>query len=244
MPRVPFSFSAVNLLTLDERVSAPDGIVYSTGPRKAEGEDEGSYFVKGPDLEIVFAELCGAVLASAVGLPVPPAAACACENGVMAGSRAVEIRDVKPFLSKPRNVANFEDLFSMVVVDTWLCNIDRNSGNVVGSSFGHTELELMCIDFERAVALHPNPTTSAAMIRPEKLWPTGELGASLRRAKPLFPPAEMIRRISGITSARCRELIEPVCAALPEVPWVEDCVFAVGSRATRIGQLAQEVWRC
>jgi hypothetical protein len=162
----------------------------------------------------------------------------------MAGSRGVEIRDVKPFLSKPRNVTNYEDLFSMVVVDTWLCNVDRNSGNVVGSSFGHTELELMCIDFERAVVFHPNPTISSTMIRPEKLWPTGELGDSLRRVKPLFPPAEMIRKISGINDVRCRELLNPVCEALPEVPWAEDSIFAVCSRAVRIGELAQEVWRC
>jgi hypothetical protein len=55
-----------DLLSFDGRVSAPEGIVYSTSPRRAEGEDGHSYFIKGPDVEVVFAELAGCSFATRV----------------------------------------------------------------------------------------------------------------------------------------------------------------------------------
>jgi hypothetical protein len=63
--------SNTNLTTLDSTVSAPPGIVYSTNPRRAEGEDGYSYFVKGPATEIAFAEIAGCLFAAEAGLLVP-----------------------------------------------------------------------------------------------------------------------------------------------------------------------------
>ncbi len=96
MPTIPFTLSAVDLLTMDGRVCPPRGMVYSTNPHRAEGKDGHSYFVKGPDVEVVFAELAGCTLAAAVGLPVPPVATCAYDGNLYAGSRKVEIRDLNP----------------------------------------------------------------------------------------------------------------------------------------------------
>lgn len=51
------------LWTMDSRVLSPEGVVYSTDPRTAEGENGVSYFTKGPNIEIVFAEIAGCMLA-------------------------------------------------------------------------------------------------------------------------------------------------------------------------------------
>ena len=76
-----------NLDTLGGAVSAPDGVIYSTSPKRAEGADSFSYFVKGPSQEIVFAELAGCLLAREVGLLVPDVAACAFDNDIYCGSQ-------------------------------------------------------------------------------------------------------------------------------------------------------------
>ncbi len=64
------------LLTIDDPVIAPKGLVYSTAPRRAEGDNGRSYFIKGDNNETVFAEIAGCILADAVGLPVPAIALC------------------------------------------------------------------------------------------------------------------------------------------------------------------------
>jgi hypothetical protein len=43
-----------DLLTIDSRVSAPEGIVYSTSPRRAEGKTATPNFIKGPEGEVAF----------------------------------------------------------------------------------------------------------------------------------------------------------------------------------------------
>jgi hypothetical protein len=63
----------IELLTLDNEVPGPVGIVYSTAPRTAIGLDGKTYYVKGRNHVLAFSEVCGCRLAAAVGLPVPDA---------------------------------------------------------------------------------------------------------------------------------------------------------------------------
>src|SRR6266566_343750 len=93
-----------NLATFDDPVRSPIGIVYSTNPRRAEAENEVSYFIKGPDPEIVFAEIAGCTLAREVGLPVADVAACCVNGGTYAGSARVRdaIRQVGPWMDRPQ----------------------------------------------------------------------------------------------------------------------------------------------
>ena len=189
MPTIPFTYSAVDLLTMDSRVCPPPGMVYSTDPHRAEGEDGHSYFVKGPDVEVVFAELAGCSLAASVGLPVPPVATCAYNGSLYAGSRKVEFREMRPLLKSTARLQNAADLYNMIVVDVWLANPDRNMGSLVGTQLGRGKLEMMFIDFEKAVALRPNPLLQTSMLTPRQVWPTGELGTSLRQSKPLYAPS-------------------------------------------------------
>ena len=244
MPTIPFTLSAVDLLTMDGRVWPPPGMVYSTDPHRAEGKDGHSYFVKGPEVEVVFAELAGCTLAAAVGLPVPPVATCAYDGDLYAGSRKVEVRDLRPLLKSGTRIQNAADLYNMIVVDIWLANPDRNMGSLVGTQLGHGKVELMCIDFEKAVALRRNPLIQASMMGPRQVWPTGELGTTLLQKKPLYPPVGILLAIEALTMARCQEILEPISTAVPAATWAEDSALALSRRSETIRNLAEEVWRC
>src|ERR1044072_3722378 len=137
----------VNLLTFDSPIQSPQGIVYSTSPRRAEAEG-GSYFIKGPEVEVVFAEIAGCALAREVGLPVPDVAAC--EGGGAPYVRRLrgtdDLRDLAQLITQLDGSSNPEDLFNSIVVDLWLANTDRNLGNVVGCPLGGGRVELVFID--------------------------------------------------------------------------------------------------
>lgn len=237
----------IELFTIDGKVSAPSGVVFSTDPRRAEGEDERSYFIKGPELEVVFAELAGCELAREMGLNVPDVAACRWQGLTYAGSRAVDasIRDVGPFIQRTDQTVNFLDLYTTQVVDVWLANKDRNLGNVIGRPASHSEskIELVFIDFEKAATLRPTPTILSTMLEPRLLWPSGTLGTALRNHKLLMPPPAAILRVSQMTQRRCSDVLLQAEAAIgTAVPWLNDSVHALVHRANHIQQLAEEVW--
>lgn len=237
----------VDLLTKDSKVSAPSGVVYSTEPHTAESETGSTYFIKGPQQEIVFAELAGCELAREIGVIVPEVAACLFNADVYAGSQAVKdaLRDVEPFLSRPTRVTNYSDLYAVAVADIWLANKDRNLGNIIAraSKQGAT-VQFVAIDFEKSAALRPTPTILSAMVPARLLWPSGSLGASMRASRPLVPPSVTMTAISSFTEDRCRAILEDVQTALGNpVPWLDDSIHAVVSRSNRIEQLVEEVWR-
>jgi hypothetical protein len=205
-----------SLITIDSRVLSPEGVVFSTDPKRAEAEDEVSYFIKGPDIETVFAEISGCMLAKAVGLPVPDVAACEFVGDTYAGSKKVDdaARDVEPWLNRPQRVKNFDDLFSALVVDIWLANKDRNIGNVLGKPMHGGKIEFVFIDFEKSRALRPSPTVSSTMLQPRELWPSGILGHELSEKKPLYPPVPMIERIQSLPTERCAEIIHEGALAM------------------------------
>ena len=164
----------IDLLTLEESVAAPTGIVYSTSPQKAAREDGTEFFVKGPDPTVVFPELAGCLLASAVGLVVAPVAVCCFDGTVYCGSQKVADlgRNVGPWLRNPARVTNHGDLFSMVVVDVWLANKDRNEGNVLARpTADRRTVEFVMIDFEKSVALGPTPTVLSPTVRRSRCGP-------------------------------------------------------------------------
>ena len=240
-----FSFTTTELVTIDAPVSAPSGIVYSTNPYKAEAADGKTYFVKGPDLEIVFAELAGCKLAAAVGIPVPPVAVCSADGLLLAGSQKMEqaFRDASVPLKRPEKIVNLEDLYSTIAVDTWLGNTDRNFGNVLAIPFGDDKIELVMIDFEKSATLRQHPRINSTLIEYGKLWPTAELGQRARELKKRDPPMAILQRIAAIDEQRCRELLAPIVSALQGVSWVEDSVGAIVSRGANIRMAVEAVWQ-
>ena len=239
----PFSFDVIDLATLDDKMGGDSGLVYSTSPQKAIGTDDESYIVKGPDTEVVFAELAGCVLANAVGVTVPIARACRISNVVLAGSREVSnLRVVEPWLGKPSKVINYREIFAAIVVDIWLGNVDRNMGNVIGEPLERDRIEFVFIDFEKSVALRPNPLISTALIDPRQLWPNNQLGRSILNEKPMHPPSETVQRVHEFDENACLQLIQPVIDALGGIDWAENSVAALARRASNIQPLTEEVW--
>lgn len=241
-----FSFCTTELVTMDSPVSAPSGIVYSTNPYKAEAANGKTYFVKGPDPEIVFAEIGGCLLAASVGLVVPPVAVCSATGTLLAGSEKVEqaFRDVSIPLKRPERVSNIGDLHSVIAVDAWLGNTDRNLGNILAGPSAGGRVELVMIDFEKSAALRRHPRIKSTLIEYRSLWPTGELGQRARELKPLYPPPVILQSIVAISEVRCREVLAPLIHAIGnDVPWVEDGVGTVVARAKDIKKIVEAVWQ-
>ena len=236
----------VVLATPGAAVVSPDHLVYSTGPSLALGVDGEDYFTKGRgDVDIAFSEIAGCLLAQAVGLSVPRVVVCRYGDEAFCGSRkAAEIgRNIEPFLKKRSVVENFEELYCAVVVDSWLVNVDRNMGNVIASDGmirGRTRLYF--IDFEKSIALKPNPIVSSTMVRPPQLWPTADLGRMLKAVRPLTPPASCLAAIRELGCGRIRQILQTVSAALGGVEWWEYSADVLCRRATRIDEIAGEVW--
>jgi hypothetical protein len=207
--------------------------------------DGNTYYVKGWDDEVAFAEVVGCKLAAEIGLRVPAAAVCSFNGQVCAGVREVEhfIRVIAPWLSNPNQIVNRTDLYAVIAVDTWLANDDRNMNNLVGSAIGQGQIALSMIDFEKSKTLRRNPTIQSAGVEPRSFWPTSELGAILRRNKPLAPPLDCVLRIQGLTRQRLEAIIRPVAEELPFVNWGDNSLDTLVNRAERIRALLEEVWR-
>lgn len=235
----------INLLTFDDNVKARPGIVYSTNPRRVVGDDGKPYFIKGPEIEVVFAEIAGCELAREVELPVPEVAACDVDGATYAASAKVKdaLREIPPFINLPDGSINYEDMFNAIVVDVWLANTDRNFGNVVCEPQRGGKVKFVFIDFEKSVTLRPHPIILSAGVEARQLWPTGELGEELRARKPLNPPQIMIERIRLLSEERCKQLLGEVAAAIgAPVEWIDASAHVLSRRAVKVQQLAEDVW--
>src|SRR5262245_7326096 len=235
----------VDLLTLDEVVGASAGFVYSTQPRRAQGQNGIDYFVKGPDQPVVFPELTRCLLAAAAGIPVADVDICQLDGMKEAGSRSIADigRNVKPWLH-PARAANFAALYSTIVVDAWLVNEDRNLGNVLAMSRGKGTVDLVMIDFEKSVALRPNPIVTSPTIPPQKHWPRGELGDLLTASRPFHPPTDPLKPIRPLAekTTEIDRIVAQVTELLGPVAWSENSVLALKSRGSKIDAIAEEVW--
>jgi hypothetical protein len=236
--------SLISLVTLDSRVIGPTGIVFSNAPETATGSDGKTYYVKGWDSEVAFAEVAGCLLAAEAGLRVPVAAVCSFNGRLCAGVEEVErpIRTISPWLAKMDRIVNRSDLYAVIAVDTWLANDDRNMGNLVGSPAEDGRILLSMIDFEKSKTLRRNPTIESDGVGPRALWPTSELGNLLRQEKPPVP-TDIIGRIRALPRQRIEAIVRPVAEDLAFVDWSDGSIDVLLNRAERIRALLEEVWR-
>jgi hypothetical protein len=133
-------------------------------------------------------------------------------------------------------------LFSVIVVDTWLTNDDRNMGNLVGSSLGDGRIDIFMIDFEKSRTLGANPFIGSGSVDPKRLWPRDELGDVLRRIRPAKAPDAMLNRIKGFSQQQISDIVLPVAAELPFVDWQDSSVEVLYRRAQNIDRLVGAVW--
>jgi hypothetical protein len=234
----------IELLTLDNQVQGPVGIVYSTAPRTAIGVDGRRYYVKGCNDPLAFAEVCGCRLAASVGLPVPDATIGSFAGDFYAAVTEVEskVQNVAPWLKSPAGITNLEDLFGTVVVDSWLANDDRNLGNLVGTPAGNRQIRLTMIDFEKSKTLAINPTIESARLDPRRLWPTSELGVRLQQIRPPHPPRRYLDSIRSVTPDAVREIVLSTARDVPPVTWSEAAIDVLLARARRIQTIMEEIW--
>jgi len=232
------------VLTIGPEASAQANVVYSTAPRQAECHG-GTYFIKGPDLDMVFAEVVGCELARLAGLLVPEVAICVTGEERYAGSKMLQncIRDVSPWLRRNSDPEYIQDSLRAVVVDVWLCNTDRNLGNILVSPSGQERHKFYFIDFEKSVVLRsPHSFIESAMKPDRELWPSGDLGTILRQHKGLIPPLDVIQRIHHFTNAEITSIVNDASLKLGGIHWAENSAAAIVHRASKIEELANRVW--
>jgi len=141
-----------------------------------------------------------------------------------------------------QRINNSSDLFSVIAVDTWLVNDDRNMGNMVGSSLGDGRIDVFMIDFEKSRTLGAHPFIGSGSVDPKRLWPRDELGDVLRRIRPPKTPEVVLARIKGFSQQQISELILPVAAELPFIEWLDNSVDVLFRRAQNIDRLVEAVW--
>jgi hypothetical protein len=234
----------IRLATIEAAVIGELGKVFSTGPEVAIGEDGRTYYIKGRNGPTAFAEVAGCKLAAAMGLRVPAASICSLGDDLYAGVESVPNaqRNIRPWLRDLQRINNSADLFSVIAVDTWLANDDRNMGNLVGSSLGDGRIDVFMIDFEKSRTLAENPFMGSGGVEPTRLWPRDELGDFLRRVRPARTPEAVLDRIRGFSQHQISELILPVAAELPFIGWQDSSIEVLFRRAQNIDRLVEAVW--
>jgi hypothetical protein len=234
----------IRLATIEAPVIGEPGKVFSTAPEVAIGEDGKTYYVKGRNNPTAFSEVAGCRLAAAAGLRVPLASICVLDEDRYGGVESVPraLRNIRPWLRNRHRINNVGDLFSVIAVDTWLGNDDRNMGNVVGSPLGDGRIDIFMIDFEKSRALRQNPFLGAGSLDPKRLWPRNELGGLLREGRPAQCPEATLESIRHLRH-QIGAIIMPVAAELPFVEWSDASVEVLARRAQNIVSLVEDVWK-
>jgi hypothetical protein len=169
---------------------------------------------------------------------------CSFNGDLYAGTETVPapLRNIRHWFRDLHRINNNGGLFTVVAVDTWLANNDRNMGNLVGSSLGDGRIDIFMIDFEKSRTLRENPFTGSTAIEPKSLWPTGELGEILREIRPQQCPAPGLRRIHELAAQEIATAVIAVAAELPFIHWHESSVELLLKRAQNIHNLVEAVW--
>lgn len=237
----------LDLIEEGQEVTPPDGLVYSQHPRRSLAQNEQTYFVKGPDINVVVPEVICHLLAPYVGLQVPEFALARRTSvaGLFFASREiVGFRSVESFLKQGR-VQNPDLVKLMHLFDVMVANQDRNLGNLVGESSKNprnANVRLVAIDFEKAEAFRGNyPLTTVPTIIPSRLRPSGILGGILQDDKTMGPHFEAIEKIEAGHVATAFATLE--AAIGHQIDWKESSVPLVAQRARNIRNLFAEVWR-
>jgi hypothetical protein len=234
----------IRLATIEEPVIGEPGKVFSTAPEVAIGEDGRTYYIKGRNNSTAFSEVVGCRLAAAAGLLVPVASVCSLDGDVYAGVERVPRAqlNIRPWLRELKRINNPADLFSVIGVDTWLANDDRNMGNLVGSSLGEGRIDVFMIDFEKSKTLAANPFIGAGSVDPKRLWPRDELGKILLGIRPKRCPELVLERISAVSREQISDIVLPIAAELPFVAWHDSSIEVLARRAQNIARLVEAVW--
>lgn len=246
--QIPLFCALIELIDEGTEVTPPENVVYSTQPRKATALDGYSYYIKGPDLNVVIAEAVAHQLARSLNLNVPEFGVAVPEGSVgpLFASREVKRcqRQVDPWIVRG-GATNRDSLPHVTAFDVWVMNKDRNIGNLVGEeqvSPSEGRISIVAIDFEKSMALRgPYPLTTTPHIEPRSLWPSGTLG-ELLTGDPL--PSEFCGALERMSKDHVLDAFGQVEAQIKSaIPWKESSAQLLSTRAKNIRRLVGEVWR-
>jgi len=241
LPRLP----VLRLISGGDAVKGPDGIVYSTAPESWLADDGNHYVVKGPGVGLVAAEAVSYQLARAVGLAVPEfvLGQKEGESDLYFASRKMDLRDIEPWLSMDR-AKTLASVARIVVFDVWVANRDRNLGNLLPPHSSHTGSdEVVAIDFEKAVSLcSPHPIVETATVAPAELWPSGELGQTLRGTG---LPGAFVAELRALPEATVEAAVASVSNTIgaSKFGWAANSQQTLLRRLADLGNLVAGSWQ-
>lgn len=228
----------IPLLEAGEPIVPPPGIVYSTGPRSRVGQDGHTYVTKGPDVGVVAAEAVGYCIAQALGIRVPAFVLGLFEGQTWFASRKVvaAMRDVLPWVDECR-----DEIARIIVLDTWLCNVDRNLGGLLAEPSDES-CEIVAIDFEKSqIVREEYPNVSISLIDPAKFWPVGQLGQLMASGTKF--PRTFVEQVHSVSDSAIEIIVTRVASVLPEWRWYEGTRHALQTRRAKIREHVKAVWR-
>lgn len=226
----------VDLLDEGTPVLGPQGMVYSTAPRVRLGSDEQSYVTKGPEAPVVVAEVIAHAVAEELSLAVPESAVGMYRGAAYFASRHVDgIRDASMHVPRYR-----DEIARFIVLDIWLCNHDRNLGNLLLSGYGDGQ-RIIGIDFEKSEALRSrHPLIDLAGVPSTKLWPTEDLG---RLMVGVPCPTSFVGQVMRVPDVVIEGIAAGTQAVVPGFDWSDSLCQAVLRRRNSLAQLVKESWR-
>lgn len=231
----------VKLVGPGTKVEPPSGIVYSTDPHTGFDITGREFVYKGPAAEVVVAEALAHVLAGHIRLAVPGFALVRFGNSTdhhFGSEKIAGMRQIDPWIQDHKN-----DIAKVIAFDVWICNIDRNVGNLLGRDHPshHGDIEVIAIDFEKSVALRSRyPLVECGNVDVKKLWPKEMLGVMMTGAQ---RPREFAAIIEAVEDATIDRACATVAAALPSYAWGDATREALKRRRADIRKLLKEVWQ-
>jgi hypothetical protein len=237
----------ITIAEVPTAVPPASGLIYSTAPQLGTCiEDSDTYYLKGPDLNVVFAEAVAYQLAALVGLSVPEFAAWEDprQKQTWFASRAIAFRSGVADLIKNDHRESHEFLASCVAFDTWIANADRNSGNLLAQfrpDKSSNPWRFYAIDFEKSQVLRGESQFAVAMVPPRDFRPKGELASVFSK---LDFPSAMCERIAGVGADAIEGVIQRLIWStnFPPVDWADRAAKQLADRGSKIIALTREVW--
>lgn len=234
----------VIISSVGRAIVPPLGIVYSTAPWSVTSNEGIDYVRKGPELNVVIAELVAHLLARVVGVPIPDFAICEDGDCVHFLSEKLKdcMRNVEPWLKRNRQQL-VDQVCRIIAFDIWIMNPDRNMGNLLGLPANDgSSISIIAIDFEKSASLRGRyPLTEAAQVLPSSFWPTGDLG-NIARGAPF--PADFVKTIQETSDEKVTESVRAASAVLGDsFSWADSSIKILLDRKQKMATLAREVWQ-
>ena len=179
-----------------EPAKPPTGKVYSTEPLVGEATNGHRYYIKGPEVAVVAAEIVAHLLAGGVGLRVPAWGLADLDGSIRFASERAPIHSGIAELLR-MGVAAIPMFWPLCLAfDMWIANYDRDVGNVVARPVGKRRYDFLAIDFEKAKVLRGDSLIRLNMLPATNFVPIGDLESVPRSWETILLAARHIEAVA------------------------------------------------